>query len=62
MFRASGFLSESDQTFLLLLIIVCLGACLVWAFWEIENARERRRQQSTILSEARRMIRPNRSK
>ncbi len=58
MFRANVVFSECDQTFLLLVIVVCLGACLVWAFWEIENARERRRQQLTMLREARRVIRP----
>ncbi|WP_210317714.1 hypothetical protein [Bradyrhizobium sp. ERR14] len=31
-----------DQAFLLLLIVVCLGACLVRAFWELEQSRARR--------------------
>ncbi|WFU21355.1 hypothetical protein QA649_24950 [Bradyrhizobium sp. CB1717] len=31
-----------DQAFLLLLIIFCLGTCLVRAFWELEQARARR--------------------
>lgn len=31
-----------DQAFLLLLIILCLGTCLVRAFWELEQARARR--------------------
>jgi hypothetical protein len=35
-------LIASDQAFLLMLISVCLGACFVWAFWEIEEARKRR--------------------
>jgi hypothetical protein len=36
----------ADQAFLLMLITTCLGACIVRAFWEIEQSRERRRQQS----------------
>ncbi|UWU73120.1 hypothetical protein N2603_23755 [Bradyrhizobium huanghuaihaiense] len=31
-----------DQAFLLLLIILCLGTCLVRAFWELEQVRARR--------------------
>jgi cbb3-type cytochrome oxidase subunit 3 len=33
--------SACDQAFLLVLITICLGACFVWAFWEIEEARRR---------------------
>jgi hypothetical protein len=38
-------LADADRAILLLLIAVCLGACLVWALWEMEQARERRTQQ-----------------
>ncbi|MBR0705688.1 MULTISPECIES: hypothetical protein [Bradyrhizobium] len=31
-----------DQAFLLLLIVFCLGTCLVRAFWELEQVRARR--------------------
>ncbi|WP_375309150.1 hypothetical protein WHZ77_17910 [Bradyrhizobium sp. A5] len=31
-----------DQVFLLLLIVFCLGTCLVRAFWEFERVRARR--------------------
>lgn len=31
-----------DQALLLLLIVVCLGTCLVRAFWELEQVRMRR--------------------
>lgn len=31
-----------DQAFLLLLIVACLGSCLVRAFWELEQMRTRR--------------------
>jgi hypothetical protein len=36
----------ADHAFLLVLITACLGACIVRAFWDIEQSRERRRQQS----------------
>ncbi|MGY4332670.1 hypothetical protein ACVWWG_007087 [Bradyrhizobium sp. LB7.2] len=31
-----------DQAFLLLLIVFCLGMCLVRVFWELEQVRARR--------------------
>jgi hypothetical protein len=31
-----------DQAFLLLLIVLCLGSCLIRAFWELEQVRARR--------------------
>jgi hypothetical protein len=31
-----------DQAFLLLLIVLCLGTCLIRAFWELEQIRTRR--------------------
>jgi hypothetical protein len=31
-----------DQALLLLLIVFCLGTCLVRAFWELEQVRTRR--------------------
>jgi hypothetical protein len=39
-------LTDADQAFLFLLVSACLGACFVWAFWELEQARERWRQRS----------------
>jgi hypothetical protein len=38
-------LADADRAIPLLLIAVCLGACLVWGLWEMEQARERRKQQ-----------------
>jgi hypothetical protein len=32
----------ADQAFLLLLIVCCLGTCLIRAFWELEQVRARR--------------------
>jgi hypothetical protein len=34
-------MDDPGKTLLFLLIIVCLGACLVAALWEIEQARAR---------------------
>jgi hypothetical protein len=31
-----------EQAFLLLLIVLCLGTCLIRAFWEVEQLRGRR--------------------
>jgi len=31
-----------DQAFLLLLVVFCLGSCLVRVFWELEKVRARR--------------------
>jgi hypothetical protein len=31
-----------DQAFLLLLIVLCLGTCLIRAFWEVEQLLGRR--------------------
>jgi hypothetical protein len=31
-----------DQAFLLLLVILCLGTCIVRAFWDLEQLRARR--------------------
>jgi hypothetical protein len=38
--------TDADSVFLFFLIVSSLGACFVWAFWEIEQSRERRRRQS----------------
>jgi len=38
-------MDDVGKTFLLLLIIFCLGTCLVAALWEIEQARVRWRSR-----------------
>jgi hypothetical protein len=38
----SMMLSDTDQAWLFFLIAGALGACFIWAFWEIEEARRRR--------------------
>jgi hypothetical protein len=50
--------TASDQAFLLMLISACLGACFVWAFWEVEETRRRRQRFDEFTREARRSIRP----
>jgi hypothetical protein len=37
-------LSDTDQAWLFFLIAGALGACFIWAFWEIEEVRGRRRR------------------
>jgi hypothetical protein len=49
--------SPSDLAFLLLLITICLGACFVWAFWEIEEFRRRKQRHRELSREARRSVR-----
>jgi hypothetical protein len=44
--RGMTHLAPADQTFLLLVIVFCLGSCLIRAFWELEQARARRRAPS----------------
>ncbi|MCW1991152.1 hypothetical protein ABIE85_001844 [Bradyrhizobium diazoefficiens] len=36
-----------DQAFLLLLIVFCLGSCLVRVFWQLEQVRARRTATSS---------------
>jgi hypothetical protein len=38
--------TDIDQTILFLLIVICLGACFIWAFWELEQMREGRRKSA----------------
>jgi hypothetical protein len=51
--------NASDQAFLFVVISVCLGACFVWAFWEIEEARRHRQQHREFVRDARRSINVN---
>jgi hypothetical protein len=45
-----------DQAFVFFLISGCLGACFIWAFWEIEEARRRRHRQRELVDAARRSV------
>lgn len=42
LFMAMIHIPAVDQAFLLLLIVFCLGTCLVRAVWELEQTRTRR--------------------
>jgi cbb3-type cytochrome oxidase subunit 3 len=48
--------TASDQAFFLIVISICLGACLVWAFWNIEEARQRHQQRRELVRAARRAM------
>jgi hypothetical protein len=56
-------MSDVDQTFFLLLLIFCLGACLVTAFREAEAVRQRRRERKQFIRDAMRstLIMPERN-
>ena len=41
-----------DQAFFLIGIILCLGACLIWAFCEIEIWRQRQRWRQEVIRDA----------
>jgi hypothetical protein len=42
----------SEQAFWLIGLIVCLGACLVWAFCEIEARRQRQGRCKELIGDA----------
>lgn len=56
-------MSDIDQVFCFLLLILCLGACLVAAFREIEATRQRKRERRQFIRETMRstLIVPERS-
>jgi hypothetical protein len=40
-------ISDADQAFLFVLICFCLGASFIYAFWELEQVRDRWRDKRT---------------
>ena len=42
----------SDQAFFLIGTILCLDACLIWAFCEIEVWRQRQRWRQEVVGDA----------
>jgi hypothetical protein len=46
-------LTDTDRVFLFLLTAACLGACFIWAFWELEQVRERHRLRATAKARSR---------
>jgi hypothetical protein len=49
-------MSNINQTLCFLLLIICLGGCFIWALWEVEAARQRRRQRTQLVREAMRTV------
>jgi predicted negative regulator of RcsB-dependent stress response len=35
----------SDETLIFCILIICLGGCFVWAFWELEQMRNSRNER-----------------
>lgn len=51
--------TDSGQALLLVAISACLGACFVWAFWDIEEGRRHLPQQREFVRNARRSMAPS---
>jgi hypothetical protein len=45
-------LADTDRALLFLMIAACLGGCFVWAFWELEQLRERHRRRSAAKAQS----------
>lgn len=43
----------SDETLVLCILIVCLGACFIRALWELEQMRNSRNEQARKLRQPR---------
>jgi hypothetical protein len=48
-------MSDSEQAFCFFGLVLCLGICLVWAIYEIEQWREKRRWRARLLQNAMRL-------
>jgi hypothetical protein len=51
-------MSDTTQALCLVLLVICLGSCLIRAFWELESARQRRREQIQFVRDAKRTVIP----
>jgi hypothetical protein len=51
-------MSDTTQALCLVLLVICLGFCLIRAFWELESARQRRREQIQFVRDAMRTVIP----
>jgi hypothetical protein len=45
-------MSNSEQAFCLIGLVLCLGTCLVWALYEIEDWRRRYRRRVELVRDA----------
>jgi hypothetical protein len=51
-------MSDTTQALCLVLLVICLGSCLIRAFWELESARQRRREQIQFVRDTKRTVIP----
>jgi hypothetical protein len=51
-------MGDTAQALCLVLLVICLGSCLIRAFSELESARQRRREQMQFVSDATRTVIP----
>jgi len=51
-------MTDVVQTLCFVLLVICLGACLMSAFWELESAHQRRRERNQFVRDARRTVSP----
>jgi hypothetical protein len=51
-------MTDTTQALCFVLLVICLGACLIRAFFEFELARQRRRQRKQIVGDAMRSVMP----
>jgi hypothetical protein len=51
-------MTDVTQALCFVLLVICLGACLIRAFWELESARQRRRERNQFVRNATRRVMP----
>jgi hypothetical protein len=51
-------MGDTTQALCLVLLVICLGSRLIRAFWELESARLRRREQIQFVRDATRTLIP----
>jgi hypothetical protein len=51
-------MTDTTQALCFVLLVICLGSCLIRAFWEIESARQRRRERNQFVRDAMRAVTP----
>jgi hypothetical protein len=51
-------MSDVTQTLAFALLVICLGACLICAFRELELVRQRHRARSRLVRDAMRTVLP----
>jgi hypothetical protein len=51
-------MTDTTQALCFVLLVICLGSCLIRAFWEIESARQRRRERNQFVRHTTRTVVP----